>query len=67
MGGVPPAVAMFFLLRNLSEGLGGLAKPSMVIGLASIPVNIAGNYIFIYGKFGFPAMGGELAAVGLRL
>jgi MATE family, multidrug efflux pump len=52
-----PAVAMFFLLRNLSEGL-GLAKPSMVIGLASIPINVAGNYIFIYGKLGFPAMGG---------
>jgi len=30
----------------------------MLIGLASIPVNIAGNYIFIYGKLGFPAMGG---------
>lgn len=52
-----PAVALFFLLRNLSEGL-GLAKPSMVIGLASIPVNVAGNYVFIYGKLGFPAMGG---------
>lgn len=52
-----PAVALFFLLRNLSEGL-GLTKPSMVIGLASIPVNIAGNYVFIYGKLGFPAMGG---------
>lgn len=52
-----PAVALFFLLRNLSEGL-GLARPSMVIGLASIPVNVAGNYVFIYGKLGFPAMGG---------
>ncbi len=52
-----PAAALFFLLRNLSEGL-GLAKPSMVIGLASIPVNVLGNYLFIYGKMGFPAMGG---------
>ncbi len=52
-----PAMAMFFLLRNLSEGL-GLVRPSMLIGLASIPVNVAGNYIFIYGKFGLPAMGG---------
>ncbi len=52
-----PAVALFFLLRNLSEGL-GLARPSMLIGLASIPVNVAGNYVFIYGKLGLPAMGG---------
>ena len=42
-----PAIALFFLLRNLSEGL-GLVRPSMVIGLASIPVNVAGNYVFIY-------------------
>jgi len=52
-----PAVAIFFLLRNLSEGL-GLVRPSMLIGLASIPVNVAGNYVFIYGKLGFSAMGG---------
>lgn len=52
-----PAVALFFLLRNLSEGL-GLVRPSMVIGLASIPVNVTGNYVFIYGKLGLPAMGG---------
>lgn len=52
-----PAIAGFFLLRNLSEGL-GLVRPSMLIGLASIPVNVGGNYIFIYGKLGFPAMGG---------
>ena len=52
-----PALAMFFLLRNLSEGL-GLVRPSMIIGLASIPVNVAGNYVFIYGKLGMPAMGG---------
>jgi len=52
-----PALACFFVLRNLSEGL-GLARPSMLIGLASVPVNVFFNYIFIYGKFGFPALGG---------
>jgi MATE family multidrug resistance protein len=52
-----PAMALFFLLRNLSEGL-GLVRPSMLIGLASIPVNVAANYVFIYGKLGLPAMGG---------
>lgn len=52
-----PAIALFFLLRNLSQGL-GLIRPSMLIGLASIPVNVAANYVFIYGKLGLPAMGG---------
>jgi len=52
-----PAIAIFFLLRNLSEGL-ALVRPSMVIGLASIPFNAACNYAFIYGKLGLPAMGG---------
>lgn len=52
-----PAVALFFVLRNLSEGL-GLARPSMLIGLASLPVNIGANYLFVYGKLGFPALGG---------
>lgn len=52
-----PAAAFFFLLRNLSEGL-GLARPSMLIGLASLPVNAALNYVFIYGKLGLPALGG---------
>lgn len=52
-----PAAAFFFLLRNLSEGL-GLARPGMIIGLASVPVNAALNYVFIYGKLGFPALGG---------
>lgn len=52
-----PAAAVFFLLRNLSEGM-GLVRPSMLIGLASLPVNVVSNYIFIYGKLGFPALGG---------
>jgi len=52
-----PAIGIFYVLRNLSEGL-GLARPSMLIGLASLPVNILANSIFIYGKLGFPALGG---------
>jgi MATE family multidrug resistance protein len=52
-----PAIGIFYVLRNLSEGL-GLARPSMLIGLASLPVNILFNYLFIYGKLGFPALGG---------
>ncbi|MBN1141972.1 MAG: MATE family efflux transporter [Deltaproteobacteria bacterium] len=52
-----PGLALFLLLRNLSEGL-GQTRPSMVIGLAGIPVNAASNYLLIYGKMGLPALGG---------
>lgn len=54
--GLPPAV-VFFVLRNFSEGM-GVTRPSMLIGLASLPVNVVANYVFIYGKLGVPAFGG---------
>lgn len=52
-----PAVALYHVLRCLSDGLGRTA-PSMVIGIAGLLINIPLNYIFIYGKLGIPAMGG---------
>ncbi|PTS84302.1 MATE family efflux transporter [Pseudomonas sp. HMWF032] len=52
-----PAVALYHVLRCFSDGLGH-TRPSMVIGLSGLALNIPLNYIFIYGKFGLPAMGG---------
>lgn len=52
-----PAVALYYVLRCLSDGL-GRTVPSMVIGLCGLALNIPINYIFIYGHFGVPAMGG---------
>lgn len=52
-----PAVALYHVLRCFSDGLGH-TRPSMVIGLVGLALNIPLNYIFIYGKFGLPAMGG---------
>lgn len=52
-----PAVALYHVLRCFSDGLGH-TRPSMVIGLLGLALNIPLNYIFIYGKFGIPAMGG---------
>lgn len=52
-----PAVALYHVLRCYSDGLGH-TRPSMVIGLLSLALNIPLNYIFIYGKLGLPAMGG---------
>jgi MATE family multidrug resistance protein len=52
-----PAVALYHVLRCFSDGLGH-TRPSMVIGLMGLALNIPLNYIFIYGKLGLPAMGG---------
>ncbi|MBU0809034.1 MAG: MATE family efflux transporter [Gammaproteobacteria bacterium] len=52
-----PAVALYHVLRCFSDGLGH-TRPSMVIGLCGLALNIPLNYIFIYGKLGVPAMGG---------
>lgn len=52
-----PAVALYQVLRCFSDGL-GRTRPSMVLGLLGLLLNIPLNYIFIYGKFGLPAMGG---------
>jgi len=52
-----PAVALYHVLRCYSDGLGH-TRPSMVMGLLGLALNIPLNYIFIYGKLGLPAMGG---------
>ncbi|ERH47171.1 multidrug transporter MatE [Ectopseudomonas chengduensis] len=52
-----PAVALYHVLRCFSDGLGH-TRPAMVLGIIGLLLNIPANYIFIYGKFGLPAMGG---------
>lgn len=52
-----PAVALYHVLRCFSDGM-GRTRPSMVLGLCGLALNIPLNYIFIYGHFGVPAMGG---------
>ncbi|HDU2653578.1 TPA: MATE family efflux transporter [Yersinia enterocolitica] len=52
-----PGYLFFQVLRNQCEGL-SKTKPGMVIGFIGLLVNIPINYIFIYGKFGAPALGG---------
>ncbi len=53
-----PAVAIMQSLRSFSEGL-GITKPMMYFSLLGLVINIPMNYIFIYGHFGVPEMGGE--------
>jgi MATE family multidrug resistance protein len=52
-----PAIALFHVLRCYSDGL-GMTRPTMVLAVIGLLLNIPLNYIFIYGKFGLPAMGG---------
>ncbi len=52
-----PAVALYHVMRCFSDGL-GRTRPSMVMGLCGLALNIPINYVFIYGHFGVPAMGG---------
>jgi len=52
-----PGYCLYLVLRNYSEGL-SYTKPTMIISIIGLLVNIPANYIFIYGKFGLPALGG---------
>ncbi|UJF18316.1 MATE family efflux transporter [Vibrio sp. SS-MA-C1-2] len=52
-----PAFLLFQTLRSFAEGL-SFTVPAMVIGFIGLIVNIPLNWIFVYGKFGAPALGG---------
>ena len=52
-----PATALFQVLRCCSDGL-GRTRPSMVLGIIGLLLNIPLNYVLIYGKLGMPALGG---------
>lgn len=51
-----PGMLAFLSLRYTSEGL-GRTKPIMFIGFLGLAANILGNWVFMYGKFGAPALG----------
>lgn len=52
-----PAYGLYQVLRNYTEGLSH-TLPSMGISFIGLLINIPANYLFIYGKWGFPALGG---------
>lgn len=52
-----PAIAFYQVLRCLSDGI-SRPRPSMVLGVCGLILNIPVNYVFVFGKFGLPAMGG---------
>lgn len=52
-----PAVAVYHVLRCFSDGLGH-TRPSMILGIGGLLLNIPLNYVLIYGHLGMPALGG---------
>jgi len=61
-----PAYCLYLVLRNYSEGL-SYTKPTMIISIIGLLINIPANYIFIYGKFGMPALGGAGCGIATAL
>lgn len=51
-----PAICAFLALRFTSEGI-GYTRPIMYTSLFALASNVFFNYVFMYGRFGAPAMG----------
>jgi len=51
-----PGLLAFLSLRYASEGL-GRTRPIMYIGFLGLALNVIGNWLFMYGKFGLPRLG----------
>lgn len=50
-------IFIYNALRAFIDAL-GKTRVTMVITLVALPINICLNYLLIYGKFGFPELGG---------
>lgn len=61
-----PAMFAFLAMRFASEGI-GWTRPIMFTALLAFAANVAGNYVFMYGKFGLPALGAVGCGVGTAL
>jgi MATE family multidrug resistance protein len=61
-----PGYCLYLVLRNYSEGL-SYTKPTMLISIIGLVINIPANYIFIYGEFGVPAYGGAGCGIATAL
>ncbi|MCF8889045.1 MATE family efflux transporter [Priestia megaterium] len=48
---------IYTVLRNFIDAL-GQTRTSMLITILGLPVNVALNYVLIFGKLGFPHLGG---------
>lgn len=61
-----PGLLGFQALRAVSEGL-GRTRPMMVVALVGLAANIVGNWVFMYGRLGMPALGAVGTGVATAL
>ena len=61
LAGLPPFVLEEIYASTLREG--GETKVPMIAGVVAVLVNLALNYVLIFGKFGFPQLGVVGAAI----
>ncbi len=61
-----PAVMGYFVLRFMVEGV-GYTRPAMMIAVSALILKIPLNYIFMYGKFGAPELGGAGCGVSIAI
>lgn len=61
-----PGYCLYLVLRNYAEGL-SYTKPTMIISIVGLLINIPANYVFIYGEFGAPALGGAGCGVATAI
>lgn len=52
-----PAICTFLAMRFYAEGM-GQPRSVMLVSVLGLAANVPANYLLIFGKFGFPAMGG---------
>ena len=61
-----PALAVFFTLRGLGEGM-GLTRPTMYFSVFGLLLLGPIGYVLMYGRFGLPALGAQGSGIATAL
>ncbi|HET8900026.1 MAG TPA: MATE family efflux transporter [Rhodanobacteraceae bacterium] len=61
-----PALAFYFTLRGLPEGL-SVTRPTMLIGMLGLAALIPIGYVLMYGKLGLPVLGARGSGIATAI
>ena len=61
-----PALALFFTLRGLGEGI-GLTRPTMYFSILGLVLLGPIGYVFMYGRLGLPSLGAQGSGMATAL
>ena len=61
-----PALALFFTLRGLGEGI-GLTRPTMYFSIFGLVLLGPIGYVFMYGRLGLPSLGAQGSGMATAL